>query len=118
MSTTKQLTRENAEAYFDRLSKRFLLNASPEAADIEVLAMEWGDQYVSEGARLAGITFNAQTNTLEFELDGGDHRVYQPREIWVVEEPDGFVSAVEVMRPDGVKEVVKLQHVGLQKKYK
>jgi hypothetical protein len=33
----------------------------------------------------------------------------------VVEEPDRFVSAVEVLRPDGGREVVSVKRVGLRR---
>jgi hypothetical protein len=45
----------------------------------------------------------------------GDHRIFEPREVWAVEEPDGFLSAVQVVRPDGAREVVRVQRVGLRR---
>jgi hypothetical protein len=30
------------------------------------------------------------TDSLEFELDAGDHRMVEPEEVWAVEEQDGF----------------------------
>jgi hypothetical protein len=115
MSGTTRIPRERLAAYFDAFTKRFLRDGSPEAVDVEVLAPDWGDQYAAHGARLIGITYDSPTNALEFELESGDHRVYEPREVWTVEEPDGFVSAVEVVRPDGVREIVSVKRVGLRR---
>ena len=46
---------------------------------------------------------------LEVERVEGDHRVYEPQEVWAVEEPDGFVSAVQVVRPDGTRDVARVR---------
>jgi hypothetical protein len=68
-----------------------------------------------EGARLIGITYDARTRTLELALDSGDHRVREPREVWVVEEPDGFPGTIEIVRPDGAREVVTIRKVGIRR---
>ena len=67
------------------------------------------------GARLLGVSYDKRSNTLEFELDAGDHRVYEPQEVWVIEEPDGFLNAIEVVLPDGSREVVSVKRVGLRR---
>ncbi len=115
MSLTTQVPQDRLSEYFEAFTKRFLRDGSPEAVDVEVLEPDWGDQRVAEGARLLGITYDPRANTLEFELDAGDHRVYQPQEVWVIEEPDGFLNAIEVVLPDGSKEVVSVKRVGLRR---
>jgi hypothetical protein len=80
-----------------------------------VLEPDWGVQYSAHGSRLIGITFDSSANMLEFALDSGDHRVPEPAEVWAVEEPDGFVSALEVRRGDGLREVVSVRRVGLRR---
>lgn len=115
MSVTTQIPRERLGEYFEAFTKRFLRDGAPEAVDVEVLEPDWGDQRVAEGARLIGITYDRRTNTLEFELDSGDHRVYEPQEVWVIEEPDGFLNAIEVVLPEGSKEVVSVKRMGLRR---
>lgn len=108
MSDTTKIPQDQLEPYFDAFTKRFLRDDSPESVRVEVLAPDWGDQLAASGARLFGITFDPKDNSLEFELESGDHRVLQPREVWTVEEPDGFVSAIQVVRPDGSREVASV----------
>ena len=115
MSATLRIPDEQLERYFTDFTKRFLQDGSPEAIDVEVLEHEWGDQVVAAGARLIGVTYDPRSHALEFELDSGDHRIYQPREVWAVEEEDGFLSAIQVVRPDGGREVVRVQRVGLRR---
>lgn len=111
MSTTR-IPRERLPGYFDQFTKRFLVDGAPEAVDIEVLEPEGGDQPAARSARLMGITYDRHTNALEIALASGDHRAYGPQEVWVREDDDGFLSAIEVVRSDGVREVVSLRRAG------
>ena len=49
-------------------------------------------------------------------MDSGDHRVYAPEAVWALEEADGFISALEVVAPDGTREVVSIKRVGLRRR--
>lgn len=118
MAQTTRIPSDRLEAYFDDYTKRFLRDEAPEAADVEVLSHSLGDQYVAEGDRLNGITYDPRTNALELSLgfpreELRVHRIYAPQEVWVVEEPDGFISSIEIVRADGTREVVTVKKVGL-----
>lgn len=65
------------------------------------------------GARLVGITYDARTHSLEIALDSGDHRVPEPREVWTIEEADGFLSTIAVVCSNGSREIVSVRRVGL-----
>lgn len=101
MSETTRIPQDQLTTYFETFTKRYLRDDSPELVRVEVVSPELGDQVAAEGARLIGITYDAHQNALEFELDSGDHRIIQPREVWAIQEDDGFVSAIQVVRPDG-----------------
>ena len=58
--------------------------------------------------RLLGVDYDPHTNALELELGSGDHRAFNPREVWAVEESDGFVSSIQIVRNDGAKELVNI----------
>jgi len=120
MPVTKRIPREQWQEYFDRFSIRFLRDSSPEAVDIEIVSPTLGDQVLAQGARLAGLSYDPRDDSLEFHFEltvheTADHRVLSPREIWVVEDDDGFVRSVEVVRPDGAREVLNIQKVGLRR---
>ena len=70
--------RKQPAAYFDTFTARFLRDGAPEAVDIEVVAPDWGDQQPVLGARLIGITYDADTRTLEFAFDVGDRARAMP----------------------------------------
>jgi hypothetical protein len=61
------------------------LNESTDVADVELLAPTLGDQPAATGSQLLGITYEPTRNALEVELESGDLRIFQPKEVWVVE---------------------------------
>jgi uncharacterized protein DUF5335 len=109
MSDTTRIPEEKLNRYFSDFTRRFLRDDSPEAVDVEVVAPDLGDQWAARGARLRGITYDDHEHALEFELDSGDHRVFHPKEVWAVEEPDGFVSAIQVVHPDGRRDIARVK---------
>jgi hypothetical protein len=108
MSETKRISTDQLTRYFDAFSKRFLMADSPGSTDVEILG-DLGDQRIASGVRLLGVDYDPHTNALELELESGDHRAYRPREVWAVEESDGFISALQVVREDGEREVVNIR---------
>lgn len=111
-ATTKRVPTDRLRQYFDDFSKRYLKGDAPEVADIEVLSSDYGDQIAARGVHLTGITFDPNSNELDISTDNGDHRIYAPREVWAVTEPDGFVSAIEVVRPDDTRDIMRVTRGG------
>ena len=106
---TRKVPTDQLEQLFTHFTRNFLIRQSTNSVDVEVLGADTGDQFEAEGARIFGITFDPRENSVEFELDGGDHRIINPREVWVAEEPDGFIKAIEVVRDDGTREVARVK---------
>lgn len=108
---TNKLHGDQIKTYFDNFTQRFLSDRSPEAVDIEVIGPELGDQHAVEGAKLMGISYDARENTLDIFHEMGDHRVSGTREVWVREENDGFVNSIEVLLPEGEREIINLHRM-------
>jgi len=70
--------------------------------------------FAAEGAHLFGITYDPKEKALEFELEAGDHRVLNPKEVWTAEELDGFVKAVQIVKEDGTREVARVNRLGVR----
>ena len=109
MSETIQLSPDRMQEYFDGFSKRFLRKGSTPVVDVEVLGMDIGDQVESEGERLIGISYEPGTRALEVALESGELRAYKPKEVWTIEEDDGFIRAIEIVRDDDTKEIVRVR---------
>jgi len=115
MSNTKRIPDDQLEKYLDSFSRRFLMRGSQEAADIELIGPEVGDQVLASGAHLLGIDYDPHTRALEILLEAGDRRAYEPREVWTVEDPDGFINSMEVVLADGTRQVMTIKRVGTRR---
>ena len=114
MSETKRISPERMQEYFDGFSRRFLRNSSP-TVDVEVLGKDIGDQIETEGERLIGISYEPRTRALEVELESGGLRAYRPKEVWAIEEEDGFIRAIEIVRDDDTKEIVQVRRQAIRR---
>ena len=113
MPTTRQIPRKQWKDVFDRFTKRHLRDDVPEAARVELLAPDLGDQVEVDSVRLRGISYDPKSKALEVLLDNVDHLVFQPKEISVVEEDEDFLSSVEIVREDDTKEILTIRHKDL-----
>src|SRR4051794_18730001 len=114
MATTNQIPREEWQPYFERFTRQSLKGEPPQAATIEVLSPTFGDQFETRTARLDGLSYDPKSRAFElaFEDTQLDHLVFEPVEIWVIEEDAGFISTLELVRPDGLKEIVHISRSG------
>ena len=115
MAETKQLSPDRMQEYFDGFSKRFLHKSSTPVVDVEVLSSELGDQIASEGQRLLGITYEPRTRALEVDLESGGRRTFKPKEVWAIEEDDGFIQALEIVHEDDTKEIVRVRRQSIRR---
>jgi hypothetical protein len=116
MPVTIQLSPAHMADYFATFTKRYLVNESADVADIEVLSPTLGDQPLATGRHLIGISYEPKRNALEVELESGNVRAFQPKEVWVVEEENGFLRAVEIVRDDDTRELIQVHRLGLRKR--
>lgn len=114
MAITRELARGEWKTYFDRFTRRHLSDEGKARyqARVEVLSLAFGDQLEATLVRVIGIAYDPKSNAFELALENLDHLVFRPTEIWVIEEDDGFVSALEVVDADGNKEIINLRQSG------
>jgi hypothetical protein len=112
MAATKQIPSREWKSYFDRFTKRHLRDAKPETARIELLSPLLGDQVEAQAAHLMGVSYDERSRALEILLENMDHLIFQPKEIWAVEENDGFLPGIEIVRDDGTKEILTIRRAG------
>jgi hypothetical protein len=100
----RKLKKEQWRPFLDALSK--LLEAK--VAEIEVASLHLGDQVQAEWVQLIGITYDPNDDIVEVALDGLDHMIPRPREIYVDDNVGGMTS-LEIVDADGVRQIVKLK---------
>ena len=77
-------------------------------AEIEVASLDLGDQIQAEWLPLIGITYDPNDDVVEVALDGLDHMIYRPREIYMDNE-FGSLTSLEIVDADSIRQIVKLK---------
>jgi hypothetical protein len=102
--TTRKLDKTQWRTFFDRLSTTL----EGKQAEIEIASLRLGDQVEADWLPLLGIAYDPNDDIVEVALEGLDHLISKPRELYVEEGPGGL-TALEIIDADDVKQIVKLR---------
>jgi hypothetical protein len=103
MAITK-LEKPEWHSYFDNLSKVLI----GKSAEIEVDSLDLGQQIEAEWAPLLGIVYDYKNDVVEILIDGLDHLIHNPREVYIDQQAGGLAS-LEVIDDEGIQQIVKLR---------
>jgi hypothetical protein len=103
---TQKLEKSAWRPYFDHVSKQ--IEAGSKRAEIEVASLKIGDQIEAEWIPLLGISYDPKDDLVEVLLEGLDHLIRNPIEVWVDTGPLGLIS-MEVIDKDDYRNIVKLR---------
>jgi hypothetical protein len=92
------------QAYFDHMSKTL----GGKQAEIEVASLQIGDQIEAQWVPLLGIVYDPKNDLVEILLEGLDHMIRKPVDIFVDVGPLGL-SSMEVIDADDVRQIIKLR---------
>lgn len=112
MAHTREIPRGQWQQYFDAFTRQHL-RETPGVVTVEAMSNEIGDQVLATGARLSGLTYDPHGEALEALLEGDDHLVFRPKEVWVLEgDRADTIATFEFVREDGTKEILHVQGGG------
>jgi Family of unknown function (DUF5335) len=100
----RSLPRNEWRGFFDRMSKPLL----GRRAEVEVAALDLGDQIVDEWLPMIGITYDSHDDSLDVLLDRTSRLIQHPQEI-TVEEADAGLASVAVVDAEGTRHLVRLK---------
>jgi hypothetical protein len=100
----RKLEKSEWRAFLDGLSK--LLEGK--RAEIEVASLKLGDEIEAEWLPLLGLTYDPKDDLFEVALEGIDHMIPKPREIYADDNVGGLMS-IEVVDADGARQIIKLR---------
>jgi uncharacterized protein YuzE len=102
--SVQQIDKSGWTAFFDTFSKTLV----GKRAEVEVASLDVGDQIEAEWLSLIGITYDHKDDLVEIALEGVDHMIRAPREIYVDFDIGGLI-ALEIVNADGVRQIIKLK---------
>ena len=100
----EQIERARWGAFLDTLTEILV----GKQAEIEVAALDLGDQIEAEWAPLIGISYDRKDDLVEIALDELDHLIRAPRSIFVDQDPGGIV-AIEITDGDGRQHIARFK---------
>jgi len=102
--TTRKLEKPEWRPFLDVMSK---LLAAKEA-EVEVASLNLGDQTEAEWLPLLGISYDPRDDVVDIALEGVDHIIHKPREIYL-DNGAAELTSLEIIDADGVRQIVKLK---------
>jgi len=106
MDRTKQVPRAQWKEYFDRFTRERLKGDGAGGVTLEVISPLFGDQYEASAVRLLGLGYDPKSNDFEVSLEDVDHLIFDPAEIWVLEQEPGLIATIEIVEQDGSKQIL------------
>jgi hypothetical protein len=100
----RKLEKQEWRPFLDVVSK--LLEAK--VAEVEVASLKLGDQIEAEWLPLVGIAYDPKDDVVEVALEGVDHLIYKPREIYL-DNGAGELASLDIIDADSVHHIVKLK---------
>lgn len=92
------------QPYFDKISKTI----DGKRAEVEVDSLAIGVQIEAEWLPLIGITYDPKDDILDVAMEGLDHMIHKPRELYIDQEALELLS-IEVIDTDDVRQIIKLR---------
>ena len=77
-------------------------------AEVEVASLRLGDQVQADWLPLLGIAYDSKDDIVEVVLEGLDHLIPNPREIYVDDDPLGLLT-FEIVNADDVREIIRFR---------
>jgi hypothetical protein len=77
-------------------------------AEIEVASLPIGDQIEAEWLPFVGIAYDPKDDVIEVALEGVDHLISKPRQVFVDEAAGDFLS-LAIIDQDGTQHILKLR---------
>jgi len=100
----EQIERARWAAYLDNLTRSLV----GKQAEIEVAALDLGDQIQAHWAPLIGIAYDDKDDLIEIALEQLDHLIRSPRAIFVDHGVGGIV-AIAIEDGEGRRQIVRLK---------
>ena len=102
--SVQQVDKSGWTIFFDTFTRTLV----GKRAEIEVASLDIGDQIEAEWAPLIGITYDHKDDLIEVAVEGVDHLIKAPKEVYVDYDVGGLI-AVEIVDSDGTSQIVKLK---------
>ena len=103
--TARKLDKRQWSTFFNGVTRML----EGKQAEIEVASLRLGDQVEAEWLPLLGIAYDSKDDIVEVALEGLDHLIPNPREIYVDDDPLGLLT-FEIVNADDAREIIRFRN--------
>jgi len=100
----RKLDKTEWRAYCDLVSR----GLAGKRAEIEIVSLDLGNQVEAKWLPLLGIVYDPKNDIIEVALEGLDHMIRKPREVYV-DDDQGELASLEIIDSDGVRQIINLR---------
>lgn len=100
-----KLEKEVWHPYFDAVSKVM----SGKRAEVAVDSLRLGHQVQAEWLPIFGIVYDPKSDIVEVAMEGLDHMIQHPHEVYVDVAAGGQLTSVEVIDEDDERQIISLR---------
>jgi hypothetical protein len=100
-----QIDRERWATFLEAITNSLI----GKQAEIEVVSLDLGDQIEAEWTPLIGISYDRKNDLIEIALEGLDHLVRSPRELYIDYALGNLATAIEIVDSDENRQIVKFK---------
>jgi hypothetical protein len=102
--TARKLDKRQWSMFFNGVTRML----EGKRAEIEVASLRLGDQVEAKWLPLLGIAYDSKDDIVEVALEGLDHLIRSPREIYADDDPLGLLT-FEIVDADDVREIIRFR---------
>lgn len=99
-----KLEKPQWESYLGMMSQSLL----GKQAEIEVNSLAIGNQIEAEWLPLLGVAYDTKNDVLEIALEGLDHLIHKPTELYIDEHFNRLISIL-VLDAEGIKQIINMR---------
>ena len=100
----RKLDKAEWRSFFDRLSKAL----EGQRAEIETTSLSLGAQVQADWVPIIGLVYDPKDDLVELALDGLDHLIHKPRDVYIDEQAD-MVGSLEIIDATNASNIVKFK---------
>lgn len=102
--TIQQIDKSAWAEFFDN----FTTSLPGKRAEVEVASLDLGDQIAASWLPFIGIAYDPKSDIIEVVLEGLDHMIRKPQEVYVDHEVGSLIS-LQIVDDDDVRQIIKLK---------
>lgn len=106
---TRKIDQSEWSAFFGELAKDHRRRKQVDYAEVRVMSRDIGVHKEVSWLPLIGITYDARGDIIDLSVENMNHMIQHPRELYVDDADDGRVTCMEVLREDGVVELIEIR---------